>query len=722
MLAAALCAAPAGARADGISGQAEGAYSNSTTTTDSAGQRTKTDADAWTQRYRLGVEETIYPQLKFQANGLLDWVNGSSRTNGLRTDFDQKTWDGNAHLVWGSPVVFGGLDWDRREQTSESRTAGVATTAPGLVRDVYAGSVGWHPLDLPTLDLRVSRTNSYDTAHRSMDLTTDEALLVSRFDPLPSLDVRYSARYATLTDHLGGVETTSFTNTGTVTWTDKFLEDRGNAYVSYGIVTQNNQTSTRSAFGTVQTQRFPVAGLSLVEGPLDVPAQVTLTPNAALIDGVLTGSAGINLGFNASAGPVVTNRDLGAQLPNDVTRVSLIYVYVDKNVAPVASQLAWTAYQSQDNVTWQQVGLAGIVDFDPLQFRFSIPILPTTARYLKVVTKPIVRQLTTDPQFADIFVTELQLFDVALASDLRGRSFNLSGTLNGTSRLMLVRSASLAYDFSAILTHSNVEPNGTYAVVNGLSAQRRVATGVTASARVDRSDTDAGRGHEGLNRWSGTLTFDPLPTLGGTLAYSGQFAQRLAGNAISHTGTAFARADLYEGISSSATGSVGWTNDETGRTTRSENGTLSLSLVPNRIVTTTGSASITNAVQTGGGRPDLTDRRGVLELTASVSPFRALSLAGSVVRFFGTTGTSTLVNFNGALSLFPGGDLQLSYNYQESLDTGAQSRTRTHGPGLRWNIRRGWYLTSGYTFQHTADPSQTTNGQAVNADLIIVFH
>ena len=723
ILAGTLCAAAGSARADGIGGQAEVGYGNSTiTTTDETGAKTKVDGESLTQRYRLSLDETLYPLVKFSGSGLLDWVAGSSRTGGIRSDFDTKTWDGNGHLTFGSPILSGGLDYDRREQTSESRTAGGPTlSAPRLVRDTYSGSLSWHPVDMPSLDLRLSRVDAYDSQHRSIDQTGDEALLTSRYDPTSTLDLRYAARYATVDNRLGGVRGSELTNSGTVTWTDRFLQDRGNAYVGYSITTRNTQTSTTGAGGNVLTQRPTTAGLSIVEGPLDTPNRVTLNPNAALVDGVTTTSAGVNLGFNASAGPLVTFRDLGAQLPNSVTRVALVYVFVDRNAAPVADQFTWSAYQSDDNITWTSVGLAGAVTFDPLLWRFEIPISSTAARYLKVVTKPLVKQLTTDPQFADIFVSELQLFDVIPASELRGRSFNLAGTLNGTSRILLLRSPSLSYDLSVVLSHTNPPFLFTYSVVNGLGLQQRLSPTVLGSARVDRSDSDSGKGHEGLNRWSGTLGFEPIPTLGATLAYTGQLAQHPTGNALSHSGTAFARAELYEGISTSVTGSASWANDETGRTTRATTGSAAASLVPNRVISITGSGSLSYSTQTGAGLPERVDRRGVVEGSVSLSPYRSVSLAGSVLRYFGNTGSSTLVNLNGAVALFPRGDLQLTYSYVEALDLGADTRSRTHGPGLRWNIRPGWYLTAAYTLQHSSAPAQTLDGQAISATLLIAL-
>src|SRR5690242_9485404 len=104
----AAAAAPA-ARAD-VSAQVEGDNATATTTTrDAAGTESKADSVAWTQRYRLALEEKLAPLVTFSGAGLLDWTSASSKTNGLRTDSDTKKWDGNAHLRLGTPVLGGGL-------------------------------------------------------------------------------------------------------------------------------------------------------------------------------------------------------------------------------------------------------------------------------------------------------------------------------------------------------------------------------------------------------------------------------------------------------------------------------------------------------------------------------------------------------------------------------------------------------------------------------------
>jgi hypothetical protein len=162
---------------------------------------------------------------------------------------------------------------------------------------------------------------------------------------------------------------------------------------------------------SVWTQVLPWSGLSLVEAPGDLPTHVTLTSNAALVDGDLVAAAGMNIGYGASPG-ARTNRDVGASL-FDRPAVDRVLVVLDRFLpAIVAAAYTWSAYSSDDNLAWSPVAITGAVVYDPLLNRFEIPIQRTQARHLKVVTLSLAVGVTTDPVFTDVFVTELMLFRV----------------------------------------------------------------------------------------------------------------------------------------------------------------------------------------------------------------------------------------------------------------------------------------------------------------------
>ena len=715
--------APRAARA-GVSAQMQPGYQSSTTTSrDAAGTESRFDSEQWVQRYRLGVEQQLYPTLTFSAGGNLLWTMGSSEaTGGQLSEFDNRRWSTFARLAWGGPVLNGGLDYSRTWDDAETRSGGITSEAPGAVREAFGLSAGWRPADLPSLALRLRRSTAHDVARATMDQTSDEATAAVAYDPVKDLSLAYSLAYGGFEDHITGVTRTQLVNSLEASWGGRFLEGRGNAYLGYRISARTMDTRAPDSAGPVALQQFPLMGFSRIEAFPDTPLQVDLrdSRNALLMNGDVATSAGINLGTAAGTAPIAY-RNLGVQFQDVITKVAAIYVYVDRDVPADARGLfTWDVYQSSDNIQWAPV-VRTAVSFNAVALRFELTIEETQARYLKVVTKPLSSTLTVDPAYREIFVTELQFYDLIPPEVARGTTSDVGGNLSATTRILLVPDLGFSYDFSGTLTHGQDRPV-TWAVVNGLSLSRRLSPVFAAAARVNRSDSNLGAGHDSANRWSASLSANPLPTLGGLVSYSGQLAEVGGGTAISNSATLSARADLYPGLAVNglATGSIG--RNELDVTSRSLFVSASTSIVPNRAVSLSGSVSYTTSTQRGGGKPDASDRRGSVEAGASLSPFPALALSGSVSRQFGGVGrTATLASFAGAFSPFRGGDLQLRYGYQESLDVEADLRTRSHGPTARWNIRTGWYLDGALSFMDTSAPAAVQHSRTASANLLITF-
>ncbi len=723
-LATALCSV---ARADGYSLQLNPGYFGSTSTsTDETGHESTTESSGITQRYRLSLDQTLYPTLTLSLGGSLDWNQSSSTTEGVTRDSDSKRWNGYARLRAGGPFLSGALDYDHQEQEASSSGTGLQETSSALIRDTYGGSVSWRPSELPSIDLRLTRSDVHDRARTARDVTSDDALVSTRFEPVKNLDLRYSVRAARITDHLNDVRTSELGNSATATWSGTYLAGRGSAYVSYSVGAVESSVSARGSGGTVSTAQRPIAGLSVVEVFPALPTRVTLEPNSALVDGVTTVSAGLNLGYTGTSStgerPL---RDLGAQFADATTPVNALYVHVDRTLPDdVAASFTWTVYRSDDNLDWTPVSGTVVALFDPLLNRFEISVERTAARYLKVVTRPLAPSASIGPQYSEIFVTDLQLYLVVPAQEAVGTSSTMGGNLNATTKFRLLERGSLSvtYDLSTLFTHTSESDRVTYSVTNGLSATRRLTRTTNVSGRIERNDTDVGQGHLSGNRWSGALAYDPIPTFGAALLYSGQLNQALEGTTLSQTFGAAARADLYQGIAVGTNVTYGLSRDDSGRNTRVASIAGSATVTPNRFLSLAGSVGFSDAKQTGGGRPEATDQRGVIEGSASISPFRSLGITGAVTRIFGgSVPGQTLASIGAGFTPFPGGDLQLRYAYQESIDTSGQQRTRTHGPGLRWNIRRGWFLDGGYSFLDSSAPAQDVSSQFYFANLSIAL-
>jgi hypothetical protein len=718
LLAASLLAALP-ARAE-VSAYIEQSAGTSNQDTSQAGRAEHISSVLWLQRYRLDWDQQLWPLLRLNAGGNLDWTKGWTTTGPITTESDAKRWLAYAQLLVGGPILSGALRYDHQEQLNSSTTVGLTATAPTLKRDAWSASASWNPLDLPRFDLRYSHTHLYDDQGVASDLVTDEVFFTTIYRPLQQLDVSYGLRWSVGDDRLRGSEQRELLNTARVSWTDTFLASRLNTYLSYSIANRLSESVVNGVGGTVTTQQFPTAGYSLVEAFPATPERDTLTLNAALIDAELGLSAGLDIGFQRSLSGDNAFRDLGAQFGNALSTVNTVYVYVEKQLpAAVAAGFTWAAYRSDDNVTWTPVPIPAPVVFGLFQNRFEITIDQTEARYLKVVVRPLTTATTTDPQYASIAVTELQFSLVVLASQVKGEESVTSGQLNASARYLILPSVNLAVDSTLSYSHTSNPSRQAWSWLNGISAARQLTRAVGVSGRVDRSDSDGGQGHESLSRASAALSLNPLPTLAGGISASGQVGQTRLGTTWSAGPTAFATADLYTGLSLSGSASYALSENERSQLTSGWTFATSVNAIPNRFATLTLTYGLTASEITGGGLPDRSDSNSRLDTTLTVTPFPALYLAGTYSRAWTQGGPANLATFTGTFSPFPGGDLIMRFGYTETLDTSAQLRQRQWGPGARWNIRRGWYLDVSYSVNSSYSPSIDIDTRAFLANLVI---
>jgi hypothetical protein len=708
-----------------VSGQIEPTYSTaSTTSTDAAGETTHTSASQLTQRYRLALDKQLYPLLRLNLGGSYDWTIGTFSTDTTSGDLEQRQWTGSARLSLGGPVLSGAIGYDRRDESSEQRSAGQTVRAPGLVREVYSAFAGWRPADLPLLDLRIVRTNTSDQLRQTVDQTVDELGLSAIYSPSTPLELRYTLQYTNPNDRIHHVDISDVLNTGRISWTDSFLERRLSTFASYSI---SNRATSGGSLPTVQS---PTAGLSGLETFPATVEHITLTANAALVNGDTTASAGIDLGFSRTLAGDTVAREMGAQFGNEVTPVNTIYVWVDRQLPPdVAAGVHFTVYQSRDNVTWAPVNTVvptgGVVPilFSPVQNRFEITIEQTAALYLKVVAAPLLGTITTDQRFANILVTELQFLLVPTAAASRASTSVTTGAFVGTAKYIVLRTLNLTYDASLFLTHAS-GPAGreTYTLVNGLSMSKRLSRTLAMSARVDRSDSAQGNGHESADRFSASLSAEPLPTVGATLTYAAQLSERAAGRSFTNGFTLFDRADLYQGVTLSSNASYNFGTNEVSQTTTTVLAGVSASITPNRVVALSGGYAYSLNSLSGGGRASVNDSSQRVDGNLTFSPFSALYLSAGVSRNIGgSLPPSTLANFVVNAAPFPYGDLLVRVAYSESLDTSSQTRTRAFGPGARWNIRRGAVLDLAYNLNETHTPAQDTTLRGLFVNLFIAL-
>jgi hypothetical protein len=724
-LSVAAAAAWAGAaRAQALTGLIDASYVNSRLTlTDPTGRTTDFLTSAFPQRYRLSYDQQFFPYLAVSASGIYQWTPATTTSAGIQNEVNSNLWNVFVRAVMGPPVLNITPYYSRRQEFDMTRVVGLpAPFTPTLISQSFGAYAAWNPLGLPLLGLLLSRTEDFDSRRVSQDVTTDQLQFNATYLEIQDLSLRGSLRYVNQMDAIQSLDTSDFTAAGQVMWNGAFADRRITTGVIYNLGYRATSVQA-SGSGFVSVQQFPSGGLSLVEAFPSVPSKNTLGPNPALVDGDTATSAGIDIGYAPVLAGDNNYRDLGVRFPAPITEVNQLRVWVDRPLPPeVSVTYAWTAWKSEDNDVWTEIPITGPVVFAAFNNRFEIPIARTQATYLKVVTRPLQPAVTLDRQFADVFVTELQTFLVVPASEAPRHSDQTTGNLNVNARVLLERDWNLAYDFASFVSHGlNVSPT-YWSVLNAFSAGRQLSRVWGVGARIERTDSGSQGLHDAVNRLSAQVSAEPIPGLGGALMYTGQASQLALGSTLSNGVTLLGHANPYDGVT--LMGSITWSiaRDALGRNTTGTNALVGATVTPLRAIVLSGSWTLQTSRISGGGFPDSSDRQGVLVGSISFTPVSAFFFSAGITRNAQSgQPTQNLANLAVGFSPFPQGQLLLNFSYNDTLDSGAQSRARVFGPSLRWNIRPGTYLNASYIWSDTAQPSLASAGATFFTQLVIAI-
>lgn len=722
-LGAAVLLAAGAARADGVGALVEEDFNRGhTETVDANGVTQRLDSWALTQRYRLNLDKSFFPLLRFATGGLFEQLNGRSETDGVGNDLKNRTASFYANLTGGSPVLSASGGYSRRQ-------AGAGGQANEQIHEELTALIAWKPLDLPTLSLRFSHPTTHDEERRSQDVVADQANLTATWQPLPQLDLRYSFDWSNPRDLLRGSDVTSVVQSGAANYSASLPTWRTSVGASLAVTGRRTLITAAGAGGTLATQQFPLAGLSVVEAFPATPALVALAPNAQLIDGNLTAGAGVNLGLLAtpSGSAEVHSVDLGVQFADAVTPVNTLYVWTDQSLIDPAKNLdlstrfAFTAWQSDDNLHWTQVGIVGQPVYPLFQNRFEITIQPTSARYLKLVTRPLTLADTTDTRFNNVLVTEVQAYNVTALTRSSGWQKSDSELFTLGLRTQLFGRNDLSFDTALQLSRAGQSGGAsreTWSVASGLNYSRRLSPIFLVSARLGRQDSSQGEGHLGALVYSATLAADELPTLGQSLSYSGQVTTAAAGTSTGNSISFTNRAQILRGLALLVGASWSITTSAAGQTVRANVITVSTTVQPHPKLTLSGGYGRTGSLVTGGVNPSGLGHEQHFDATASFTPFAALYLTGSVSRTVTDVQGYTLGSVAAGFSPFQGGALQLTFGFNQSLDTSGNI-TRVIAPGLRWNISRSIVLSASTSLVDSTTGQLETHQRGFDVNLRI---
>lgn len=707
------------ARAEGIGGYLDLNYSNlDTETRDAVGSRTKTKSGVFNQRYRLSLNKKVFPTVTWNAGGTFERTNSTSETDSVKTDSLATRLQPFIDLSLNTPLVTAGAGYLRTESKSKSNDV----SSPTLVREQPSGRFGYKPDGFPTLDLQFTRTQNYDSKRTAQDTVADLLNVNSRYNPIRDLQIVYQGSFDDFTDRLKNNESRNVTNSGTVTYSGRYWKNRMTFTGSYNISQKNTEVITGGK-GELSFLLSPFFGLSTVS---DTPLQVILPQNPALVDGATVAGSGVDIGLPPPLGDT-RPRNLGLDFVLD-TEVNTLFVWVDKRLPPsVANSYSWGIYSSDNNQDWTLRQTVSPALFAPFDNRFEINFQNVTARYIKVVTRPLTQlplPTADDPNpalFRAIQVTELQAFHRKSAATVGGKSSQTSQILNLDARVRLLDVPSLYYEITYFRAEASLSPARS-TVTNALSTNQQFNRVFSGSGRVSREDSDEQLGRRVAYTYAASLTAVPLPTLTHNLTFSGRREDLEGKKSDSNSVFVNNSAEIYKGIHATLSGGFNIATFETGVKNQGTTLVGSLDLVPHRALSINMAYNGNKSTSTGGGKPDITNTTSTGEIGVTFKPIPTLYLFGDWV-FVRQPGQPWNTTQNYALnwSPFPEGTVHFNFGYNEVLQSSDQSKNRTIIPSIRWNINPRTTFDAAYQWARTETPSQDSRSNVFSTNLRVNF-
>ena len=205
------------AYADGISGFLEYNGSLSDTTSTTAGQEpSKSKSTSFVQRYGLTLNRSLYPYLKLTGGGIFDWSMSDTTVNGAAQESTTTQLSPFVNLSLGNPFVPSAIGYNRNETT----TSGTGTQSQTTVLESYTASLGLRPEELPSLDLRFTRSNSFDKDKVNFNSTSDFYSLSSQYKPLQNIALSYSGGLYKTTDRINSLTNQTISHSVTAAYAE----------------------------------------------------------------------------------------------------------------------------------------------------------------------------------------------------------------------------------------------------------------------------------------------------------------------------------------------------------------------------------------------------------------------------------------------------------------------------------------------------------------------
>jgi hypothetical protein len=468
---------------------------------------------------------------------------------------------------------------------------------------------------------------------------------------------------------------------------------------------------------TVATELRPSAGLYVQDDlPLDTDPML---PVPALIDRAFDTSAGISIGTGGSS-----FQNLALDLAG-YTLVDQVVVHV-RNLAgvpiPYGGPISWTVFWSRDGLLWTQVdGASASFDVGQSAWRILFPV--TSTRFIKVVTFGV---NTVDTQVTELqaFVTEPFRPGVSQVSSAVRQLASLNGSWRPWSPLLLVYAGQLHAD---ALTPSGLDRRWYTDHANAFTAQAGPFRDFTLGAGLGYSAVRQpfGQSQTALTS-SASAKYQPIERADGSLEASrtdNRIVTVIAVRAVTSSALAATHLAIYESLRLSGSLSLNRQVIEGGGTTEYVDGSGLLTMNLNRSLDLDLNASGQRTISRVGDTSAqelvpyiriITYQRYTAQLR--YHPSVQLSLLGTVGYLSTGTQGGPVRSVSGTWSPFPGGAVQLNFDFFQEVDplSGRTLQRLTVAP--RWNMNRYVILELSYNVV-----SGTASGPGLNQNLYLTL-
>jgi hypothetical protein len=660
----------------------------STTITSGSGAATTTDTRNLFPALTLNLNALVYPGLRLNTGGVFELSKVRTTTNDIKTN-STTTRNRPFFLLQSTNQVFApGIGYFRREALS--RSEGLSDVK--LVNDERAGYLAWRPAGGPQSDFQFLKTRTFDGARAFQDVSKDLGSLTSLYRS-GSLAVSYRGSYLKTDDRIGGLKTRQVSHGARGDYSHSFLKNRLRWNAAFNVTRQDLETAAQGNGGEVALPVTPFAGLSSTS---DTPLTSTLSQNGGLVDATLTAGAGINLGLPATPADA-QSRNIGIDLLTP-TEVNQFLVWVDRELpAEVARSFSWEIYSSPDNLIWTREATVSAAPFGPFENRFQIDFPGITARYVKVVTRPLSAVVPDSSRFRDILVTEMQVFVRRSADEVGGRLTRTTDLLNTDVRFRILDAPALYYEGFFLSNGTGGSAARTDTLSNGVSMNHTFGRIFSAVGRLAREQGTEPRGERTATLTSATLTVDPISTFRTSFLYSGQ-DETIEGIPNARSGWFIQNAaQPYRGVD--VLFGFGWTSAtrETGEISNDRLVNVSATIVPRQHLSLTFSHDERTTERSGifFGPPRSLLRRSYASVAVDPIPTFHLVVGGEVIVATGQA-TRTTLDINASWAPFPDGTLQFVFASNEALRALEFGTERNTLGAVRWNLSRQSYIDVSY--------------------------